>query len=127
MRPKTNHPDHPGSGPSLPHSDHEGRSDEDADLAELDLLGLLAVPRGPQDDQPDIPLIQVSFRPQMESPRVFHRQLMQPERVPYLTELRRRRLKQAQPYETALAAAVRRILQRYRACGCTSRRSAVDA
>jgi hypothetical protein len=71
--------------------------------------------------------VQVNFRPQMESPRAFHRQLMQPERVPHLTELRRRRLKQAQPYETALAAAGRRILQRYRARGCTSRRLAVDA
>jgi hypothetical protein len=50
-----------------------------ADLAELDVFSLVVVGRGPQDDQPDVALVHVDLGPQVECPRVFHGQLMEPE------------------------------------------------
>jgi hypothetical protein len=50
----------------------------------------------------------------MEGTRVFHGQLMQPEGIPHLIQLLRRRLIKAQPHETALAPAALHIRQLYR-------------
>jgi hypothetical protein len=47
----------------------------------------------------------------MEGPRVFHGQLVLPERVPHLVQLVRRWLVQAQPHKAALTAARLHIRQ----------------
>src|SRR5262249_48167161 len=90
---------------------HEGRREEDADLAELDLFGVVVVAGRAQDDQLDVPFVGLELRPHVEGLRVLDRQLVQAEGVTDLGKLRFSWFEQPQPYETALAAPGRGLVQ----------------